>query len=172
MEKLQRCGIIKRTVGLKGDVILELDNFNGMFEPGEEVYLGFTPQFSVKKIISNCKMHGKNFQISFVGYNTKELAETLIGNAVFADAEKRTGKYSEEYLVDDIMGSQVFDHKDKTLIGAVTDVWQLPANDVWVITKVDNTELLLPVIEDTVKEIHVSEKRIFVTVMEEIEGDE
>lgn len=171
MKKLQRCGIIIRTIGLKGHVIVETDNYKGIFEKGEEVYIGLSTQFTESKNVKESKIHGNNLQISFEGYETKEHAQELIGKALYADADKKTGNYSEEYLVDDIIGCEVISEHSIS-IGTVSDVWTLPANDVWVITTVNNGEILLPVIDDTVKNIDIVNKKIIVVLMEEIEGDE
>lgn len=158
-------------MGLKGAVIVETDNYKGLFEKGEEVYLGLSPQFTERKVVKESKIHGNNVLILLEGYGTKEQAHELIGKALYADADKKSGNYSEEYLVDDIIGCQVISEKNNELIGAITDVWTLPANDVWVITTIDNNELLMPVIENTVKNIDIENKKIRVLLMEEIDGD-
>mgnify|MGYP000934394711 CR=1 FL=1 len=91
---------------------------------------------------------------------------------VFIDADKKSGKYKEEFMVQEIIGCSAIDHITKNTIGTINDVWQLPANDVWVIMTPDNKEILLPVIDSTVIAVHTEKKYIEIALMEEIDGDE
>ena len=165
MKQLQRCGIITRTMGLKGEFLIETDNFNALFAHNDILFLGFSPQFTEPFTVVNSKFHGKNITV-------KEKAEQLVGKAVFIDADKKTGQYKEEYMVQEIIGCAAIDHITKNTIGTINDVWQLPANDVWVIMTPDNKEILLPVIDSTVIAVHREKKYIEIALMEEIDGDE
>ncbi len=172
MKQLQRCGIITRTMGLKGEFIVETENFNALFSHNDILYLGFSPQFTEPYTVVNSKFHGKHIQVSCKNISVKEKAELLIGKAVFIDADKKSGKYKEEYMVQEIIGCSAIDHITKQEIGSIQDVWQLPANDVWVIITPDKKEILLPVIDTTVIAVHIEKKCIEISLMEEIDGDE
>lgn len=172
MKQLQRCGIITRTMGLKGEFLIETDNFNALFANNDILYLGFSPQFTEPYTVVNSKFHGKHIQVLCKNITVKEKAELLIGKAVFIDADKKSGKYKEEFMVQEIIGCSAIDHITKNTIGTINDVWQLPANDVWVITTPDNKEILLPVIDSTVIAVHTEKKYIEIALMEEIDGDE
>lgn len=69
-----------------------------------------------------------------------------------------------EYFFHDIIGCSVVSEEGET-IGAVTDILQTGANDVWVV-KGAKKEHYIPYIEDIVKEINIDEKKIVIYVME------
>ncbi|MFB7155264.1 MULTISPECIES: ribosome maturation factor RimM [unclassified Lysinibacillus] len=69
-----------------------------------------------------------------------------------------------EYFYHDIIGCSVVSEEGET-IGAVTDILQTGANDVWVV-KGAKKEHYIPYIEDIVKEINIDEKKIVIYVME------
>jgi 16S rRNA processing protein RimM len=69
-----------------------------------------------------------------------------------------------EYFYHDIIGCTIVSEEGET-IGAVTDILQTGANDVWVV-KGTKKEHYIPYIEDIVKEIDIDEKKIVIHVME------
>jgi 16S rRNA processing protein RimM len=61
----------------------------------------------------------------------------------------------DEYYVADLVGLEVFD-ADGSSVGVVRDVYQGPANDALEL----DTGLLLPLVEDCVREIDLAERRV------------
>lgn len=172
MTQLQRCGIISRPMGLKGDFLIETENYTTLFSANEQIYIGYSPTFTDTYTVVQSKYHGKHIQVVCQTVTTKEKAELLVGKAVYVDARKQSGTYKEEYLVQEVIGCQAIDYKTKSTIGTITDVWQLPANDVWVVTTSENKEVLVAVIDSTIQKVNVKERYIELTLMEEIDGDE
>ena len=99
------------------------------------------------------------------GITDANLAESLIGKNVFADERDLPPPGENEFYYRDVVGCEVF-LTDGTRIGAIEDIIATGANDVFVV-RGDGKEVLVPVIEDVVKEIDVASKRV---VIEAIPG--
>ena len=69
-----------------------------------------------------------------------------------------------EFFICDFIGSTVFEENGEEF-GILKDVLQTGANDVFVVTANNGKEVLLPVIDDCVKEIDVEGKRIVAYIM-------
>jgi 16S rRNA processing protein RimM len=99
------------------------------------------------------------------GITDANLAESLIGKNVFADERDLPPPEANQFYYRDVVGCEVF-LTDGTRIGAIEDVIATGANEVFVV-RGDGKEVLVPVIEDVVKEIDVASKRV---VIEAIPG--
>ena len=93
------------------------------------------------------------------------LAEELIGKNVFVDESELPPPEENEFYYRDIIGCEVF-LTDGTLLGVIEDILATGANDVFVV-RGEGKEVLVPVIEDVVKEIDAASKRV---VIEAIPG--
>jgi 16S rRNA processing protein RimM len=93
------------------------------------------------------------------------LAEPLIGKNVFVDEADLPAPEENEFYYRDVIGCEVF-LLDGTRLGIVEEIIATGANDVFVV-RGDGKEVLVPAIEDVVKEIDAASKRI---VIEAIPG--
>ena len=59
----------------------------------------------------------------------------------------------------------MFDENDRNL-GEIIDILTPGANDVWVIKGEEGKEILIPYIEDVVKQIDITNKKVNIEVME------
>ena len=99
------------------------------------------------------------------GETNADLAEPLKGKNVFADQRDLPPPAENEFYYRDVIGCEVF-LTDGRRIGAIAEVMATGANDVFVVRD-EGKEVLVPVIEDVVKEIDVAAKRV---VIEAIPG--
>jgi len=99
------------------------------------------------------------------GISDVDLAEPLNGKHVFAAEDDLPPPAANEFYHRDVIGCEVF-LTDGTRIGAIEDIIATGANDVFVV-RGGGKEVLVPVIEDVVKEIDVASKRV---VIEAIPG--
>lgn len=104
-------------------------------------------------------------RVMLEGITDANLAETLRGKNVFADERELPPPAENEFYFRDVIGCEVF-LTDGRRIGIVEDIIVTGANDVFVVRDGDK-EVLVPVIEDVVKEIDVAAHRI---VIEAIPG--
>ena len=70
-----------------------------------------------------------------------------------------------EYYFHEIIGCKMFTDEGEE-IGTIREILATGANDVWVVQRKIGKDLLVPYIEDIVKEIDIEEKKIVITPME------
>lgn len=99
------------------------------------------------------------------GITDANLAQLQKGKNVFAAENDFPPPADNEFYYRDVIGCEVF-LTDGLRIGVVEEIIATGANDVFVMRS-DGKEVLVPVIEDVVKEIDVDGKRI---VIEAIPG--
>ena len=71
------------------------------------------------------------------------------------------------YFIVDLIGLEVYE--EDRLIGEVTDFLQTGANNVYVVTKTNGKELLLPDIPDCILKVDTDEGKLFVHVLPGLE---
>jgi 16S rRNA processing protein RimM len=96
--------------------------------------------------------HGRRFLLSLEGIDSRESAERLRGQTVYADEENLTPLGHGEYYQRDLLGLQVRG-EDGRRIGILEQILRTGANDVWLVRLDDGRELLLPSISSVVLEI-------------------
>jgi len=104
-------------------------------------------------------------RLTLQGIDNANLAEALIGNNVFVDEAELPAPEENQFYYRDVIGCEVF-LSDGARLGVVADILATGANDVFVV-RGEGKEVLVPVIEDVVKEIDVEARRV---VIEPIPG--
>lgn len=102
--------------------------------------------------------------IKFKGINNRNDAEKLKGYFMKVVIEDSIELNENEYFIKDLINMRVFTDEKKEL-GVLVDVLKTGANDVYVI-RTDERDILLPAIEDVIKEVNVKEKRMIVHLLE------
>jgi 16S rRNA processing protein RimM len=75
---------------------------------------------------------------------------------------------SDEFYYHDIIGLKIIDNASQEVIGTVSEILPMPANDVWVVTAKGSDDILLPFIEDVVTMIDLEQGIAKVNLLEEI----
>ncbi|QPQ32064.1 ribosome maturation factor RimM [Lysinibacillus sp. JNUCC 51] len=116
--------------------------------------------------IESMRRHKNFILLTFEGMNNINLVEPFKEGMLKITKDQMTDDLLEEneYFFHEIIGCTIVSEEGET-IGAVTDILQTGANDVWVV-KGTKKEHYIPYIEDIVKEIDVDEKKIVIHVME------
>ena len=91
-----------------------------------------------------------------------EAAEALRGSIVYIYRED--AKLDGEYFVQDIVGLTAVDSVSGETLGTVTEVFRLPANDVYVI---GNSEMLVPAVPEFIAGVDMAGGKVMVIVHEE-----
>ncbi len=166
----QFIGLIKGPLGVRGSVVVaNTAGTTSKLEKGVKVRIGFSEAFSDVYTIAECKVPGKTLEIRLEGINSPEAASIFKEKGLFIDEEIFKVKDSEILVGDLIGGNGVEGYKavDKETgkeLGLITDVWILPANDVWVVKMAEGT-LPIPVIDDVVKKINKKKKTVEVVLI-------
>ena len=165
MEEYLEIGQIVNTSGLKGFLkVIPLTDDITRFEDLKTVYI------QEKKDLVE-------FKIQDVKYSKNMVLLKLEGIDDIGEAEKFNNFYikinrkdaveleEDSYFIVDIIGCKVFTDENEFL-GKVIDVFQTGSNDVYTVKNNEDKEILLPAIEDVIKDIDIANKKIVVKLMD------
>lgn len=162
---LLEVGKIVNTHGLKGEVkIVPWTDSPDVFEDLEYVIIHQKNQ-EKKLDITGIKYQKNNIIVKFSEINRIEDAEPLKNLVVLAPREMLGELPEGVYYIADLIGLGVFD-EEGNMLGTVSDVFSTGSNDVYEVKREGKKNLLLPVIDDVVKEVDLTNKKITVRLME------
>lgn len=94
--------------------------------------------------------------VKFRNFDTSAEAEILVGKNIYADKVDLTGLLDNTYYIHDLLDSRVL--RNGQPFGILKDVWNLPANDVYVIIDIQGKEVLIPAIKDYIESFDPDKK--------------
>lgn len=169
MQKWFNVGKIVNTHGIKGEarVISKTDFAEERYKPGNKLYL-FLPDTKSDPLELTVKSHRthKSFDLlTFEGYENINQIEKMKGG-ILKISEDQLGDLEEnEFYYHEIIGCTV-ETLDGEEVGKIKEILSPGANDVWVIKAKGGKEILIPYIEDVVKEVNVEEKLVKINAIE------
>ena len=156
-------GTISRTHGTSGAMILtQCPDPSIALPDGTNVLIGFSANFSTPYVLTSCQTHKQSLIITLKGIGMNDV-DALKDNGVFID-ESVLLRDTEQFFVSDLIGCTAYDERG-TRLGEITDVWIMPANDVWVLSTKEG-DIPLPVIDDVIVSTDINSKRIIVRMMD------
>ncbi|WP_108669720.1 ribosome maturation factor RimM [Peribacillus acanthi] len=170
MEKWFNVGKIVNTHGIKGEirVISKTDFADERYKPGNKIFIFSDDQGKqapIEVTIASHRQH-KNFDLlTFEGfYNVNEVEK--FKNSLLKVPESFLGELEEgEYYFHEIIGCSVETTEGEEL-GKIKEILTPGANDVWVINGKNGKEILIPFIQDVVKNVDINSKKIIIDPME------
>ena len=105
------------------------------------------------------------FFVKFKNFDSDVESEILIGKNIYVNEKDLVKLPKDHFFIHDMIGSNVFCNDVK--IGIIKDVLNLPANDVYVISDLDNNERLIPAVSDFVEKFDVNEKILVLKKLDE-----
>jgi 16S rRNA processing protein RimM len=158
-------GEIVGTHGIKGDVkVKRITDFAERFAIGEKVYCSVQEE-ERELIIDQFRTH-KNIDIlHFAGVHSMNEVKSLKGILLYIKEAQLTQLQEHEYYYHEIIGCEVYTTGGEKL-GIIQEILSPGANDVWVVKNDKGKEILIPYIEDVVKEIHPVERFVQIELME------
>jgi len=147
-------GKITRHQGNKGEVrINPLTDWPERFNQLEKVYL-IKNRIKKKVAIEKIRFHKGYVIIKFESFNNIEKAIEHKNFAVKISEDKVVDLPEDNYFLHDIIGLDVYTIEDNYL-GIVDEILETKANDVYIIRD-ENSELLIPAIEDVILAIDLT----------------
>ncbi len=170
--KVLRVGQLVNTHGIRGEVKIKsnTDYPEQRFAKGEKVWLTHEslPE-ALPLTIAQLRTHKSSMLIRFKEWDNINQAEPLKGGwLVVPESDEIADENDDSFYFHQIIGCQVLT-TDGVVIGKVKEILTLPANDVWVVTRTGAKDLLLPYIDDIVKNVDVSSQQITIEWMEGLE---
>ena len=162
-----KVGKIVKTHSLKGEVkvISSTDFEEERFKKGSKLLITRGNQLIREVVVQSYRNHKNFLLVKFEGIDSVEEAEKLKNLQIKIDSDEVGGLEENEFYFHQIIGCEVFDENDKNL-GEIIDILTPGANDVWVIKGENGKEILIPYIEDVVKKIDITNKKVNIEVME------
>jgi len=169
---LYKVGDIVNTHGIKGEVrvIATTDFPEERFVKGQELVIAGQKPVTVK--IATVRPHKQFILLSFVDLQNINLVEQYKGHELMIDGEELQELDDDEFFYHEVVGLKVLDNANGAELGTIKEILQLPANDVWVVQRAGQADLLLPFIEQVVTEIDVEAGIAKVNLLEEWTADE
>ena len=167
MAKYFNVGKIVNTQGIKGEirVISSTDFPEERFRKGNILYIEVAPNDLIEVKVSSHRLH-KNFHLlTFAGLHNINDVEKYKGKMLKINEDQLNDLDEGEFYYHEIIGCEVFT-EDGEKLGTIKEILSPGANDVWVVNRPGEKDLLLPYIEEVVKEIDVENKKVLVHLME------
>ena len=167
MENYLAVGKIVNTQGLKGEVrVISVTDFaNERYKKGSLLTIFQDGKETGKVTVKSHRKH-KNFDLlTFENHPRIEDVEIYKGSELKVSKEHIQELEGEDYYYHQIIGLSVVTDEGEEL-GEIKEILSPGANDVWVVKAKANKDILLPYIDDVVKEVNLEEGRVVVSIME------
>lgn len=168
-KRFLECGKIVATHGLRGEVkVLPWCDGPEALLPFGTLYLdgGKTP-LSVEK----SRTAKGTVLMKFRGYDSPEAAQPLRGRVLYLDREDDSLEEGQ-YYIQDLLGLSVVDADTGAVYGALSDVTETGANDVYHIAFPDGKTRLIPAIPQVIREIDIDGGRMAIRPLEGLFDDD
>lgn len=158
-------GQIVNVHGIKGEVKIYpyTDDVDSLAKKLKKVYLD---EAMTKSYKSTCRIQKGMLLVKLSEIDTVEKAESLRKKYVYISEDDLDELEEDNYYVKDLLGSNIIDITTNESIGKLDYVFNTGANDVYEITKSDNTKIYLPAIKQVIKKVDIKSKKIYVEIME------
>ncbi len=167
MEKWFNVGKIVNTHGIKGEVrvISRTDFAEDRYKVGNTLYLFRDNKEPLELKIASHRTH-KNFNLlTFEGYPNVNDVEPLRDGILKINESQLTDLDEGEFYFHEIIGCTVFTDEGEE-VGIIREILTPGANDVWVVKRSSGKDVLIPYIEQVVKEVDIKSQKVIITPME------
>ena len=158
-------GQIVNTFGIKGFVKVKpfTDDIT-RFDNLKKVYIKIRKEQKELEI-EEVKYHKNQVLIKFKGIETIEQAEVYRNAILEISREDAIPLEEGEYFIADLLESEVYTDEGEKL-GILEDIFNTGSSDIYVVKNELGKSILLPRIDDVIKEIDVENKKIIVHLLE------
>ena len=164
MEQRFQVGVITSTHGERGEVkVFPTTDDPARFKKLKQVILD-TGKEDMELEITGVKFFKNMVILKFKGIDDMDTANKYRQKSLYVTRENAVKLEKNEYFIADLIGLAVSSEEGEDL-GFINDVLQTGANDVYVIKKTGEEDLLLPAIKDCVKEVDIEGGKMVVHVL-------
>lgn len=164
MQEYFEIGQIVNTSGLKG--IVKVNPFTddvSRFEEIKKVFIEKNKELTEYEI-EEVRFHKNQVLIKFKNIDSIEEAEKF-RNCYIKISRKDARKLPEDtYFIVDLIDTNVYLENDE-YVGKIIDVFSTGSNDVYVIKREENKDLLIPAIKDVVKKVDIKNKKMIINLI-------
>ncbi len=164
MERYLEIGQIVNTFGIKGQV--KVNPFTEdikKFDKLNEIYVEKKKELQLFQI-ENVNYNKHTVILKLKGIDTIEQAEEYRNCYIKIDREKEEKLPEGVYYIVDLLGLDVYTDEGK-LLGKVDDIYNTGSNDIYVVKDELGKQILLPGIEEVLKQVDLENKKIIVHII-------
>ena len=170
MEELLQVGVITTTHGVRGEVkVFPTTDDPARFKKLKNVILD-TGKTRKELEITGVKFFKNMVILKFKGFDNMNDVENFRQAKLLVTRENAVELGEDEYFIADLIGLAVFSDEGEAL-GVITDVLQTGANDVYVISKEGQADLLVPAIHDCIKEVDIARQKMTIHLLPGLRGE-
>jgi 16S rRNA processing protein RimM len=161
-------GKIVNTHGIRGEVrvISRTDFADERYKVGNTLYLFLDEKKEPLELKVASHRNHKNFDLlTFEGMENINHVEKLKGGILRVPESQLSPLEENEFYFHEIIGCNVFTLEGEE-IGQIKEILTPGANDVWVIKGKNGKEILIPYIDQVVKQVDVKNKKVVIDPME------
>ena len=161
MQKRLEVGQIVNTFGIKGELKVApfTDDIN-RFDDLKKVYVK-TRRDAKLYNVENVRYHKNMVLLKLQGIENPEQAELLKNAYLEIDREDAIPLEEGQYFIVDLIGLEVYTDEGK-ILGKVDDIYNTGANDIYVVKDDLGKQILLPGIDEVIKEVNLENEKIIV----------
>ena len=164
MEQRFQVGVITSTHGVRGEVkVFPTTDDPARFKKLKQVILD-TGKEDMELEITGVKFFKNMVILKFKGIDDMDTANKYRQKSLYVTRENAVKLEKNEYFIADLIGLAVSSEEGEDL-GFINDVLQTGANDVYVIKKTGEEDLLVPAMKDCVKEVDIEGGKMVVHVL-------
>ena len=161
-DELFRVGVITEPHGIKGEVkVYPTSDDPSRLKRVKEIILD-TGKEKITLHPTSVKFFKQFLIFGFEEFTSRN--EGLRKKELFVTRKNAVKLHKDEYYISDLIGLKVIE-EDGSEVGTLTDIIETGANDVYEITRSDDTKLLLPAIKQCILEVNIEEGYVKVYVM-------
>lgn len=165
MEQLLQVGVISSTHGVRGEVkVFPTTDDVKRFKKLKKVILD-TGKEQLPLEIEGVKFFKQFVILKFRGIDNINDIEKYKGKRLLVDREHAVKLKKDEYFIADMIGMDVF-AEDGELFGALKDVMETGANDVYIIEMSDGKEVLVPAIKQCILDVDIENRKMVIHLLE------
>ena len=165
MEQLLQVGVISSTHGVRGEVkVFPTTDDVKRFKKLKKVILD-TGKEQLPLEIEGVKFFKQFVILKFRGIDNINDIEKYKGKRRLVDREHAVKLKKDEYFIADMIGMDVFT-EDGELFGALKDVMETGANDVYIIEMSDGKEVLVPAIKQCILDVDIENRKMVIHLLE------
>ena len=157
-------GQIVNTFGVKGMVkVRPFTDDIKRFDKLKYVYVEKNKN-QTKYEIEEVKYHKDMVLIKFKNIDKLEQAEELKNSYLTITRDSAEKLEEGRYYIVDLLGLEVYSD-EQILLGTLEDIFNTGSNDIYVVKNNQGKQILLPAIQDVIKQIDIEHKKIIVHLL-------
>ena len=164
MQEYFEIGQIVNTSGLKG--VVKVNPFTddmSRFEELKKVFIEKNKELTEYEI-EEVRYHKNQVLLKFKNIDSIEEAEKF-RNCYIKISRKDAKKLPEDtYFIVDLIDINVY-LENNEYVGKIIDVFSTGSNDVYIIKREENSDLLIPAIKDVVKKVDIKNKKMIINLI-------